>query len=171
MLYMVLLAMLLPWGVLFATAVTRVAAGQRSRIYRMQLEGAALVLLGTLSKWIIYDPLFGMERHGLARWGIWYDRGERGLFWIGVLLFALGYALERRPRKGLKPWPKPWPTVAWTGLLLGGGLGLLAWYDGRLDAGGLPWAAGRIAFTLGWLPFAWGYFQNDRTTRQPDELD
>jgi len=147
----------LPWVILGVTAGLRMRGGHTGRLYRMQIEGALLALLSTAACWLIYDPNFGVDRYGVAAWSEWFDRGEPGLFWIGMLLFMLGYVLERRPRAGLVRWPRWASGIAWGFLLVGSALGLYAYFNVSLPWIDLPWQPSRMAFTLGCLPFALAY--------------
>lgn len=167
--YVVIVLALLPWGVLAWAAVVRVWAGHDGRLYRLQAEGAVMALVGAAAKWMVFDPNFGFVRHDISRWGEWFDRGERGLFWIGVLLFLLGYVLERRPRRGLAPWPKTMTRLAWSGLLMGACVGLAAYGLGWGAGLAWPFTPGRAAFMIGCLPFALGYAIHDRRARHLTE--
>lgn len=169
--YALILFFHLPWAVLSATAARRMRGGHRGRLYRMQVEGASLSLLSTLACWIIYDPNFGADRYHIATWSEWFDRGEPGLFWIGMLLFMLGYVLERRPRQGLLPWPRWARVTAWLPLLAGFGLGLYAYYHVSLPWIDLPWHLARMAFTLGCVPFVALYAVFERRVRQTTEAE
>jgi hypothetical protein len=159
----------MPWILLLLAAADRVRTGHTGRVYRLQLEGVALALLGTLTKWLIHDPHFGLGREGLARWGEWFDRGERGIFWIGVLLFVLGYVRERRPRPGLAHWPAGTPAFAWAACMAGALFGAYLYFCGHDGLLTLPWGAGRAVFVLGLIPFALGYMAFDRKIQHRTE--
>lgn len=169
--YALVLLFHLPWALMALTAALRMRGGHTGRLYRMQLEGSALALLSTLACWIIYDPHFGVDRFRAASWGEWFDRGEPGFFWIGMLLFMLGYLLERRPRAGLVPWPA-WVRIAtWTCLLAGGALAAFAARTVSLPWIDLPWPPSRMAFTLGCMPFAVAYTVLERRVRHSNEAE
>lgn len=169
--YGLILLFHLPWAILLATALIRMRGGHTGRLYRMQSEGAALSLASMAACWLIYDPNFGVDRHGVAAWSEWFDRGEPGLFWIGILLFMLGYVLERRPRQGLVPWPKAANAVAWLSLIAGSGIGLFGFYNVSLPWIDLPWQPTRMAFTLGCLPFAVCYAVLERRVRHAGDAE
>jgi hypothetical protein len=163
--YAIVLLALAPWGMLFLGAL-RAVRRRGGRLRRMQVEGAALILAGSLAKWMVFDPLFGFDRLRSAIWSYWFARGEVGFFLIGLLLFTLGFFLERRPRPGLIPWPSTVKSVCITGILLGAGLGLLAFKWSQYPWLHLPWTLPRVVFSLGMFPFAAGYLVLGR--RLPD---
>ena len=167
--YMIVLLTLAPWAVFAWATLTRVLAGHTGRVYRMQVEGAAMVLAGTLAKWIVYDPHFGLIHHDISHWEEWFDRGERGLFAIGVLLLLLGYVLERRPRRGLQHWPTGINHAAWTVFLLSFVAAVVIFRLHLFPGAAFPWAPGRIVFSVGCLPFAVGYAIYDRRARHLTE--
>jgi hypothetical protein len=130
----------------------------------MQCEGAVIIVAGMMGSLLLFDPAFGLDAARQGRFAEWYPWGERGLFWIGMLLFGLGFFLERRPRPGLKPWPSAGKALALAGILVGG-MAAFAFREQTLLLGHLfPWSPVRIVFSLGAAPFAMLYcldaFQN-----------
>ncbi|HPO11893.1 MAG TPA: hypothetical protein PLI09_00490 [Candidatus Hydrogenedentes bacterium] len=154
--YLCVLILLAPWWLLLFGSIKRLFR-KGGRLRRLQAEGAFLALVGTMAKWIVYDINFGADRLNITEWGYWFNRGEVGIFFIGLLLFGLGYFLERRPRPGLASWPHPIKTVSEIAILSCIALGVVAhsffnypWFE-------LPWDSWRILFSLGVLPFSIGY--------------
>jgi hypothetical protein len=150
------LLFLLPWCLFLAGALRKVWV-KSDRLQRMQCEGAAIILAGMTGALLLFDPAFGFEE-ARRRFAEWYPWGERGLFWIGMLLLGLGYFLERRPRPSLKPWSAAGKALALAGIL-GGTVAALALH-GRDDLLGclFPWSPVRIVFSLGMSPLAVLYF-------------
>jgi hypothetical protein len=146
------LLFLLPWCLLLAGALRRVLA-KPDRLQRMQCEGAVIVVAGMLGALLLFDPVFGLEA-ARRRFGEWYPWGERGLFWIGMLLFGLGWFLERRPRPGLKRWSPAGKAAALAGILAGGTTALALHGHTHLLGCLFPWSPFRIALSLGMAPFA-----------------
>lgn len=154
--YAVVLLLQTPWWLLLWGAVRRVRR-RGGRLRRLQVEGALILVAGTAAKWLVFDTHFGFDRLNVTLWSYWFSRGEVGVFFIGLLLFGLGFFLDRRPRPGLVPWPRTVKRVCIAALLSGGIAGAVAyilvgyrWFE-------LPWSAARVLFSLGMLPFAIGY--------------
>ncbi len=155
--YGCVLILLAPWALLLVGAVRRMRE-RGGRLRRFQTEGAVLAMAGSVSKWIVYDLNFGPDRLGITNWGYWFSRGEVGIFFVGLLMFGLGYFLERRPRPGLTPWPGKMKTISAIAILSSVPLSVIAlaffnypWFE-------LPWDGWRILLTLGVLPFSLGYW-------------
>lgn len=153
------------WGLLLWGAIGALRR-HGGRLRRMQVEGAALILIGTVSKWVVFDTLVGLNRLE-TDWAYWFSRGEVGIFMIGLLLFGLGYFLERRPRPGLVPWPSTVKSIGITGILIGLGLGMAAFKFFQYPWLHLPWSMGRVVFSLGMYPFALGYVVLGRRIPDP----
>jgi hypothetical protein len=147
------IAIMLPWLMLLVGSVRKVY-GSNDRLQRLQVEGAFLIFSGMLVSWIFFDKTLGRDPDREGRFAFWYENGEHGLYWIGLLLFGLGEFLERRPRPGLKPWLRTGKVLACAGILSGviaavyfhgEALFLDSWY---------AWNPARMVFSLGMLPFA-----------------
>ena len=136
------------------------------RIARLQLEGAALILFGLLLRLLAFDPFFGLDAGRESPFAFWLDRGEQGLLAIGVILFGLGFFLERRPRPGLTPWPPRYTRAAWACLAACVVIAaLFAWR--RYTPGVMPWSLARTWFLLGLSVFSAGYCY--MAFKRPDE--
>ena len=166
--YLCVLVLLVPYGILLAGAIRRVLI-RGGRLRRLQVEGAFLLVAGTVSKWIVFDPNIAIDPLRATNWGYWFSRGEIGLFLIGLLLLGLGYFLERRPRPGLRPWPRRPKTIAAMALFTGTALGIMAYAWVNYPWFALPWHAPRILFTLGLWPFAVGYLAFGGHRDEPHE--
>lgn len=123
------------------------------RIARLQLEGAALVMAGLLLRLLAFDPFFGLDSARESRFGFWFDRGEQGMLAIGIILFGLGFFLERRPRPGLDPWPARYTRAA-AGCLGACVLVALVFLWRGYAPGPMPWTLARTWFLLGLAVFA-----------------
>ena len=154
--YICILVLLAPWFLLLRGAI-RLLRRNGGRLRRLQVEGAALLSAGSVAKWIVFDPNFGFDRLRVEIWSYWFSRGEIGLFLIGLLLFGLGFFLEREPRPALRPWPRIGKIISMTAILSGIALGTVAYIVFGYPWFELPWSAARILFSLGVLPFAIGY--------------
>jgi hypothetical protein len=133
---------------------------RNARLIRLQLEGAAILFVGTLAGWLVFDPNFGLDAYKTEDWSMWFERGATGAFWIGLLFFFLGFYLERKPRRNMKPWPAVEKAVALFSII---GAGVLAFFANRqlgpesfVD---VPWPLSRMLFTYGFLPFAISYLR------------
>ncbi len=132
------------------------------RISRLQLEGAIIMFLGTVGRWIVLDPAIGIERLQSEDWTYWFNRGETGLYLVGLILFGLGFFLSRRPRPGLKPWDsgiKRWAIMTFVVLL---GLGILLWFYLNARWFNFAWGYWRVLFSIALYPFAIGYLKQER---------
>ena len=147
------LLFLLPWLLLLAGALRRVMA-RPDRLQRMQGEGSFIVVAGMLGGLLLFDAAFGLDAARKTRFAEWYPWGERGLFWIGLLLFGLGFFLERRPRPGIRKWPPAGKAVALAGILAGGVAAFALHGHTHLLGCLFPWSPFRAAFSLGMAPFA-----------------
>lgn len=154
--YLGMILLLSPWLLLSAGAIRRVLQ-RNTRLRRFQMEGAILILLALLGKWAVYDPHYGLMLRYEGIWPYWFSRGEAGLMWIGMLLFGLGYFLERRPSPHLIPWPASGKRICGLAILCGATMGLLVWHYKGVAWGEAPWSPARMWFTAGCLPFAVGY--------------
>ncbi len=151
------LVFMLPWLLLLAGAV-RKACARADRLQRMQCEGTVIIVAGMMGSLLLFDPAFGFDAARQSRFTEWYPWGERGLFWIGMLLSGLGLFLERRPRPGLKQWSSTGKAAALAGIL---GAGMVAFaFRGHTELLGhlFPWSPVRIVFSLGMTPLAVLYF-------------
>jgi hypothetical protein len=169
--YLLLLLLLqLPWILLLAGALLRLRQ-RGGRLRRLQAEGAALIVGGALAALGLYHPQFGVDRYRLLSWGEYFDRAEMAAFLIGLLFFALGYFLERRPRPGLRAWPLIGKAVSGVAILLFAVLGLVVHRNVALPWIDLPWPVGRVVFGLGCYPFAIGYLVSSRNPEPPPPGD
>lgn len=143
---------LLPGGLFLAGAARKTWARPR-RISRLQLEGAVIAVAALLTRLAVFDPMFGVDPEKTGRFAYWFDRGEPGLFAIGLILFGLGFFLERRPRPGLSPWPGRYTRAAWTSALACIPVALIFVWKAS-DIGIMPWSMGRTGFLWSLLAFA-----------------
>ena len=150
------LLFLLPWCMLLAGALRKTWA-KSDRLQRMQCEGSVIIVAGMLVSLLLFDTAFGLDAARKSRFAEWYPWGERGLFWIGMLVFGLGYFLERRPRPGLRQWSPTGKAAAFTGILAGGVAALALHGQTRLWGNLFPWSQVRIVYSLGMTPFALFY--------------
>ena len=128
-----------------------------SRLHRVQFEGAVMMVAAMLASWIIFDVHFGVDPYRLETWSEWFERGETGLFYIGLLFVLLGFFLERRPRPGLRPWPFAGKLLAGVSILLGIVLSRVAAAYLGLAFLDLPFSMPRMLFLFGLFPFCLGY--------------
>lgn len=168
--YLCVLALLAPWFILLLGALRRLLR-QGGRLRRLQAEGTAMLVTGSIAKWLVFDVNFGFDRLRNTEWSWWFSRGEIGFFLIGFLLLGMGYFLERRPRPGLEPWPRTGKKLSIAAILTGAALGLLAYTFRAYPWFELPWTAPRILFSLGIYPFAVFYFTLGKRDRAPYEDD
>jgi len=153
---LILVLVMAPWFLLVVGAGFRVSRGG-GRLRRLQLEGALLIWVGVVARWIVFEPLFGIDSMETDWWTYWFARAETGQFAIGLLLFGLGYFLDERPRPGQPAWPLIGKAVGILSILL---CAVAGWYLYRtvsLPWLHLPWSIGRCVFMLGFLPFSLGY--------------
>ncbi len=153
-LWMILL--LSPWLLLSVGAVRRVRQ-RNTRLRRLQVEGAIIILLALIGKWVVYDPNLGLAMRSPGLWTYWFARGEAGFMWVGLLIFGLGYFLERRPGPGLIPWPAYGKRVCGVAILCGATVALIAWHYKGVSWGDEPFSQARLWFSAGCLPFGVGY--------------
>jgi len=152
---------MLPWCLIIAGAIFRVRRGG-GRLRRLQLEGAAIVGVGILARWIVFDPWFGIDSVETDWWTYWFARAETGQFAIGLLLFGLGYFLDDRPRPGQPAWPLIGKALGVLSILLGAVAGWYIYQTVSLPWLHLPWSAGRCVFMFGFIPFSVGYLVYSR---------
>jgi len=157
-----------PWWLVLAGSLWKLPVMAR-RLQRMQAEGAAILALGMLMRWAAWGRDFDMDAERAASFAFWMARGEEGLFFIGVILFAVGYFLERRPRPGLTRWPQAGKTAAAAAILVSGGAGLLLLGRDTFFGMTFPWEPARVMWSLGVYPFAAGYLA-EAVRRAPIEL-
>ncbi len=157
-----------PWWLVLAGALRKLFVMPR-RLQRMQAEGAAILAAGMLMRWAAWGRDFDMDPERAASFAFWMARGEEGLFFIGAILFAVGYFLERRPLPGLTPWPRAGKTAAVAAILVSGGAGLLLLGRGTFFGMTFPWEPARVMWSLGAYPFAAGYLA-EALRRAPLEL-
>ncbi len=143
---------LLPCGLLLVGAARKTWRYPK-RIARMQLEGAAIIVIGMVTRFIVFDPLFGADPGRETSFAYWFERGESGLFAIGIILFALGFFLERRPRPDLTPWPQQYKQAAWIWAAVCCPIALLFVWRAR-SLGPMPWSLTRAGFAWALLAFA-----------------
>ncbi|MGC8739552.1 MAG: hypothetical protein ACP5UA_13045 [Candidatus Hydrogenedens sp.] len=134
----------------------------RGRISRMQLEGAVIMFLGTVAKWIVLNQFFGLDRLQSEEWTYWFNRGELGLYLVGLILFGLGFFLSRRPRLGLKPWDAGIKRMTMMSFLIALGFGILLWFYLYARWFNFSWEYVRVLFSIALYPFAIGYLKQER---------
>jgi len=139
----------------------------RGRISRMQLEGAVIMFLGTIAKWIVLNQFFGLDRLQSEEWAYWFNRGELGLFLVGLILFGLGFFLSRRPRPGLKPWNAGIKRLTIISFILILGFSILTWFHLYARWFNFAWEYGRVLFSVALYPFAIGYLKQERNPSVP----
>lgn len=135
----------------------------RGRVSRMQLEGSVIMFLGTITKWIVLNQFFGIDRLQSEEWTYWFNRGELGLFFVGLILFGLGFFLSRRPRPGLKPWDAGIKRMAVMSFLIALGFGILLWFYLYARWFNFAWEYPRVVFSIALYPFAIGYLRQERS--------
>lgn len=138
-----------------------------SRLHRLQLEGTVMLFTGMFLRWIIFDANFGIDRYEEEVWSYWYMRAEPGLFWIGLLFLMLAFFLERRPRPGVRPWPKVGQVIVVVSILGGSALCFVAWRNLGLAFLEVPFPASRMFFLLGLFPFCIGYLRSALRSAPP----
>jgi len=148
-----------PWLLMTAGAARKVAGRPGHRLYRLQAEGTMILLCGMAAAWILFDRYFGVDRARSSSLAYWFTHGERGLFWIGQLLFFMAYFLERRPNPRRVPWPTTIKTAASAGILLGLTAAAAATFLIHSPEMTLPWSWAREGWSLGLIPFALPYFR------------
>jgi len=167
--YLIIAALLLPWLLILAGAVRRWRR-VGGRLLRLQVEGAALILVALVANWVVFDPNFGFADDPAEGWPYWFSRGEVGLFSIGLLLLLMGHFLSRRPRPGLKPWPVSASIASVVGIAIGSVVGVLLLLRGEAPLfNTLPWSMARAAFMLGFYPYALAYFTMSTNAPEPPE--
>ncbi len=156
---------LLPCG-LFLVGAAHKTWLHPTRTSRLQLEGALIAFTGMIVRVIVFDPMFGRDPLRETSFSYWFSRGESGLFAIGVILFVLGFFLERRPRPDLTPWPQRHTLAAWiwAGACFPTAL-FASWLAREMDA--MPWSVTRAGFAWSLLAFALVYCYMAFT--RPDE--
>lgn len=168
--HLILLVLQLPWILLLAGALLRLRHGG-GRLRRLQVEGAAIIVVGAAAAVAMYHPQVGYDRFGVSTWGEFFDRAEMAAFAVGLMFFGLGYFLERRPRPGLRPWPLVGKAVSSVAILIFAVLGLVVHRNVALPWIDLPWPLGRLVFGLGCFPFAIGYLVSSRNPSPPSAGD
>ena len=134
----------------------------RGRISRMQLEGAIIMFTGTIAKWIVFNQFLAINPLRSEDWTYWFDRGELGLYFIGLILFGLGFFLSRRPRPGLKPWDAGIKRMAVMSFFIALGFSILLWFYLYARWFNFSWEYGRVLFSIALYPFAIGYLKQER---------
>ena len=126
------------------------------RVARLQLEGAAILAVAVLSRFLLAGYIASVDQARGTSLAYWYDRGENGFLAVGLILFFLGFFLERRPRPGLEPWPprltqaaRLW-LCAWLCLAV-----YVVWRGNTWD--GAPWSPLHVCVALGFLYFSGAY--------------
>jgi hypothetical protein len=158
MTYLTVLIFLMPGVLLLCGAVVKLFR-HNSGLHRLQVEGAVMLFAGMFFRWIVLDQNFGIDRYEESSWSYWFINAEPGLFWIGLLFLLLGFFLERRPRPGLRPWPRAGQITVALSILIGSVLCYLAWRHLGLAFLGVPFPISRMFFLLGLFPFCIGYFR------------
>ena len=154
--YLCILLLQAPWVMLFVGAVRRVRQ-HTTRLRRFQFEGMFLVVAGSLAKWLVFDVHFGFDRLGSSVWSFWFDRGETGLFAIGLILFGLGAFLERDPFEKQERKPGVGKKVRIAAILSVVAIAFVAFVKWQYAWFELPWDKVRVFLSLGIYPFAAGY--------------
>ncbi|HDP33912.1 MAG TPA: hypothetical protein ENN29_02245 [Candidatus Hydrogenedentes bacterium] len=151
---------------LFLVGAARKTWARPRRISRLQFEGALIAVSGMIARVIVFDPMFGRDPLRETAFAYWFSRGEAGLFAIGIILFGLGFFLERRPRPGLSPWPRRYARAAWLCALLCIPVAGLFVYKAA-SIGDMPWSMARAGFL--WSLFAFALLYCYMAFRRPDE--
>lgn len=142
------------------------------RISRLQLEGTVLMLIGTMARFIVFDPVIGIDRLKSYEWSLWFGRGETGLYLVGIILFCLGFFLSRRPRPGLKPWDASLKRIVLMTFIVALGLSILTWFYLKAPWFNTAWGWSRVIFGIALYPFALGYLKQERSpSAPPPEID
>lgn len=151
---------------LFLVGAARKTWAHPLRISRLQLEGAVIAITGMSARLFVFDSIVGVDPMRTSRFSYWLDRGEVGLFAIGLILFGLGFFLERRPRPGLILWPQRYTRAAW--FCAGACFPIALFYVYKFSAIGLmPWSMGRAGFLWSLLAFSLLYCY--MAFKRPDE--
>ena len=137
------------------------------RVSRLQLEGAILMLISTIARWIVFDPIIGVDRLRSYEWSWWFARGDTGLYLVGIILFCLGFFLSRRPRPGLKPWDASIKRRVLITFILALGLVILTWFRIQAPWFDTAWGWYRIIFGIALYSFAIGYLKQERNPSAP----
>jgi hypothetical protein len=164
--YVFMILLQAPLLFLFAGATQRLRKS-RHPFVRFQFIGSCFLLAGFLSRFIILgilDPYHQFE------WIPWFERGETGAFWIGLLLLFLGVFLAHRPRQpGFRPWPKAGKVVSILFILICSMLAVGAWWWISLPWLNLPWGLSRLLFTAGLYPAALLYLLRSGRSLPPQD--
>lgn len=154
--YIAILLLQLPWLLLFAGAGRRMLRA-RYLYSRLQFYGAALVVLCSIARLVLFDPNFGVDPLAERAWVFGYTQVEPGAVAIGLLFFGVGFFLDHRPGKEFQPWPLLAKRFSLWTLCAGVVLAGMASWRGAGVWWQLPWTVSRLAFTLGFYPFAVTY--------------
>ncbi|MBP8130890.1 MAG: hypothetical protein KA184_15035 [Candidatus Hydrogenedentes bacterium] len=154
--YIVVVLVQLPWLLLCAGAARRMLRA-RYLYSRLQFYGAALIVLCSIARLVLFDPNFGIDPLAERPWIFGYTQVEPGAVAIGLLFFGVGFFLDHRPGKEFQPWPPLAKRVSLWSLAAGTALMLVALWRGTGVWFQLPWTVPRLALTLGCYPFAVTY--------------
>lgn len=156
---------LLPCILLFAGALKKVLTCS-CRINRLQLEGAAIITATVTASIFFLYYLIELDAQRETSFAYWFGRGQRGLLFIGTILFCLGFFLERRPRPSLTPWTPR--SLSITRLWMGAWLWLaaiVAWRGYSWDI--LPW--GPVGTCLSWSVLCFSIVYVQRAFTLPED--
>lgn len=137
------------------------------RISRLQLEGAIIMFIGTVAKWVVFNQFFCLDPLRSEEWSYWFGRGELGLFLVGLILFGLGFFLSRRPRPGLKPWNAGLKRLSLISFIVVLGFVILTWFHLYARWFHFSWEYPRVLFSIALYPFAIGYLKQERNPSVP----
>ncbi len=148
--------LILPWILVVVGSVFRLRY-RDSRPVRFQALGAVMIVILSTVMFIVTNPQWGLDPDGLQNLTYQFDRAETGFFWIGIIVFFLGYFLERHPDLPSEPWPFIGKRIALIIILAAGVAAIPANRMLEMPWEGLPWSVARLTFTLGFYPFSLGY--------------
>lgn len=169
LLYSTIVIFQFPGLMLLAGALVKLCRAN-TRLHRLQVEGAAMIVVGMAARWLIFDPHFGIDRYEEQLWSYWFDRAEVGSFAIGLLFLMLAFFLERCPRPGLRPWSWAGKIVVVGGILGGTLLSLFAARHLGLAFFDVPYPESRLLFLLGLFPFCIGYLRTSLRHTDPSPM-
>ncbi len=170
--YLVWLYMILPWIMMATGAVFRLRY-QDNRPVRFQAWGAVMIIILMAVMLIVFTPHWRLDPDGIKNKTFQFDRMETGFFWIGLIVFFLGYFLERRPDIPSEPWPLIGKSIALIIILAAGVAAIPAYRLVELPWEEVPWSVARLVLTFGFYPFSVGYlaFSIFRATRKANDND
>ena len=161
-----------PWLMLTLGAAFRLRYHD-SKPVRFQALGAVMIVILMAVMLIVFTPYWGLDPDGTKNVLFQYDRLETGFYWIGLIVFFLGYFLERRPDKPAEPWPLIGKSIALIIILAAAVAAVPVYRLFELPWENMPWSSARLVLTLGFYPFSTGYvaYSIFRATRKNTDFD